>query len=130
MSSIRKTILKQLDETVEEFVNDLEQTMTEEAHEVTGALKDSITTEKKGKGKYKVGVDASRLKGDVRNVSRTDYSPMYYYGSRPHIIRAKPGKTLHWVSGGQDHFAKSVKHPGYKGDKFVDRAIQKRKKLK
>lgn len=127
---IRDIVIKEIEQEIDDYVKDFEQTMKNEAHEVTGALKDSITSEKKGKGKYLVGVDASRLKGDARNVGRIDYSPMYYYGSKPHIIRAKPGKTLHWVSGGADHFAKSVKHPGYKGDKFVDRAVQKRKKLK
>lgn len=40
-------------------------------------------------------------------------------GTRPHEIRPKKKKALRWAGGGLFHFAKVVKHPGYRGDAYV-----------
>ena len=40
-------------------------------------------------------------------------------GTRPHEIRPKNKKALRWAGGGLFHFAKVVKHPGYRGDAYV-----------
>lgn len=45
------------------------------------------------------------------------------YGTKPHVIEARPGGALHWTEGGQDFFARSVHHPGSAADDFVGRAI-------
>ncbi len=60
------------------------------------------------------------------------------FGTNPHIIRAKPGKMLHWhkTKGRTQHahphskamaedavFAKEVKHPGIRPNPFIRNAI-------
>ena len=40
-------------------------------------------------------------------------------GTRPHEIRPKKKRALRWAGGGLFHFAKVVKHPGYRGDAYV-----------
>lgn len=40
-------------------------------------------------------------------------------GTRPHEIRPKNKKALRWAAGGLFHFAKVVKHPGYRGDAYM-----------
>lgn len=40
-------------------------------------------------------------------------------GTRPHEIRPKNKKALRWAGGGLFHFAKVVKHPGYRGDAYM-----------
>jgi len=45
------------------------------------------------------------------------------FGSRRHVIEPKKrGGWLHWVGGGEDHFAKRVNHPGTKPNDFMQRA--------
>ncbi|MGH2449253.1 MAG: hypothetical protein ACRDFS_11720 [Chloroflexota bacterium] len=54
-------------------------------------------------------------------------------GFPPHVIPARTEKLqgserripLHWEEGGQDYFAMSVDNPGYKGDDFVGRALDR-----
>ena len=45
-----------------------------------------------------------------------------HWGTRPHKIKPKRKKALRWPAGGQFAFAKSVNHPGYKGDSWLVRA--------
>lgn len=47
------------------------------------------------------------------------------YGTRPHVIRAKRGKTLRFVTGGQVRFAASVQHPGTKARPFYYPALRR-----
>ena len=46
--------------------------------------------------------------------SNIKYAAIHEFGGRtaPHVIKAKPGKTLAFSIGGKQVFAKSVKHPG------------------
>jgi hypothetical protein len=48
-------------------------------------------------------------------------------GSRPHIIARKTRKTLYWVSGGEKHFSRSVRHPGTKPDQFLFQAAERQR---
>lgn len=43
-------------------------------------------------------------------------------GTRPHLITPKNKKALRWPVGGKFAFAKEVRHPGYKGDNYLQRA--------
>lgn len=44
--------------------------------------------------------------------------------TRPHTIRAKPGKVLSWVGAdGQRRFAREVHHPGTRGSHALRRAV-------
>ena len=42
------------------------------------------------------------------------------YGTRPHVIRPKNAKALHWQKGSKDIFATKVNHPGFEGRRFIE----------
>lgn len=52
------------------------------------------------------------------------YAVFVHWGTRPHDIRPKHKKALRWPGGGAFHFAKRVRHPGYKGDPWLTRAAR------
>ena len=43
-------------------------------------------------------------------------------GTRPHVIRAKPGKSLRFEMNGKIRFFKKVNHPGTRPYRFLSRA--------
>ncbi len=80
-------------------------------HIVTGALFQSLFNRPVANGR-EVGHDTRR-------------APQAFYviqGSKPHDIRPKKRKALRWVQGNRFIFAKFVKHPGYEGDGYIDKA--------
>lgn len=64
------------------------------------------------------------LRGSVKVGSDLEYAAAVNDGSRPHVIRARPGKVLRFQVGGQVVFARVVNHPGTKGTHFLDRALR------
>lgn len=48
-------------------------------------------------------------------------------GTKPHDIVPVRAKALHWVSGGQDFFAKRVHHPGFPPRPFLRPALDERR---
>lgn len=72
----------------------------------TGFLRDHIQVIK-APGKVRVGPVG------------VDYDEAVEYGTRPHTIRAKPGKTLAFQMNGRTIFVKSVKHPGTKAQPYI-----------
>lgn len=125
-----------LDEIVgkrfEEIVNQVEEAVREEAPVLktqdprlagkSGALKKSITKEKRSEKSYLVGVDADKLKA----MTGTDYSPYIVNGTRPHTIKAK-GKKLKFMKNGSYVFVNEVRHPGSKANDFIGKAVKKLK---
>ena len=68
-------------------------------------------------------VDTGAFKGSISHKTKTDHVLIHdgvdygvhpEYGTRPHVIRAKNKKALHWKKDGKDFFAYSVNHPGTK----------------
>ena len=112
-------------EDVAERVEELEGYLVDECPVDTGAMMDSITTEKKSDFDYLVGVDSDVLKYDQRNERGIDYSPYVYFGvSRPVTIYPRNASYLKWTdSSGRVHFATHVTIPPRKADKFLDRAV-------
>lgn len=55
----------------------------------------------------------------VEVIADAPYAAAQEYGARPHVIRAKPGKTLRFFAGGQLVFRKAVNHPGNMGQGFL-----------
>lgn len=112
-------------EDVEERVEELEGYLIEECPVDTGAMMDSIQTEKKSDFDYLVGVDADMLASDNRNERGIDYSPFVYNGvSRPVTIYPRNAMYLRWKGkDGKIHFATKVTIPPRKADRFLDRAV-------
>lgn len=112
-------------EDVKERVEELESYIIDECPVDTGAMMDSIQTEKKSDFVYLVGVDADMLANDQRNKRGIDYSPFVYNGvSRPVKIYPRNGMYLKWTDkSGRTHFATHVTIPPRKADRFLDRAV-------
>ncbi|MDT2685805.1 hypothetical protein [Enterococcus gallinarum] len=102
--------------------------MKEVINKKTGALSDAVEKEKIGDASYLVGINEQKLINDPRNAGNVNYVPYYYYGSKPHIIRAKNGKALHWRINGKDYYAKLVRHPGNKPHNFIQDTLDRMKK--
>lgn len=113
---------------LESRAKEAERIMKEVINKDSGALRDSVETEKLSDGSYLVGVNESKLQNDERNKGNVNYTPYYYYGSKPHIIRAKNGGVLHWKRGGKDYYAKYVKHPGNKPHNFIQDTLDRMRK--
>lgn len=46
------------------------------------------------------------------------------FGTRPHLIRPVRRRALKFDVGGRTTYAKLVRHPGYRGDNFLGRALR------
>ena len=53
-----------------------------------------------------------------------NYALFVLYGTKAHIIKHKDKKSLRWSSVNKFYFAKSVNHPGYKGDNILHDGLQ------
>lgn len=128
--ALKNIVMRAIDKEIDQYAEKMKTIVKEEAHVKSGALRDSISKEKKGEGHYLVGVDAAKLKSDARNAGGIDYSPFYHDGHGPYTIRPRNRKALRWVgSDGNIHFAKSVRIPASAGDPFIERAVRRRPKL-
>lgn len=78
-----------------------------------------------GAGRYRNSITASRKVGGERTTlsfaAHTSYAPYVVPPTRPHIIRPKAARALHWP---ENHFATIVHHPGTKGNDFPDRTMR------
>lgn len=83
------------------------------AHTKTGALEQS-TYLRKIEGGWEVGHDKQRA----------PHAVFVHWGTRAHIIKPKNRRALRWVNSGAFVFAGSVKHPGYKGDPWLVKAVE------
>lgn len=81
-------------------------------HNQTGALVGSLKKARLPDGGYEIYHDP-RI---------APHAKFVHWKTKPHLIKPKNKKALRWASGGRFHFAKQVKHPGYKGDPWFERA--------
>lgn len=128
MADIFEKMMQDIDRETKRRAEEAQTIMRNVINRKTGALSDSVEIEKVTNGHYRVGVNENKLINDERNAGNVNYVGFYFHGSRPHIIRAKNGKVLHWRVNGKDHFAKSVKHPGNKPHNFIKETLDKMKK--
>lgn len=63
-----------------------------------------------------------RLKTGV--TATASYAAAVHEGTRPHVIRARPGGTLAFKVGGNTVFAQSVNHPGTRPRPFLTNAAR------
>lgn len=94
------------------FASEIQADMQQRAHVVTGRMRSHIQV-KDEPGAITVGVPDDEV----------PYAKWEAYGTRPHEIRAKPGKTLSFVVNGRRVFVKKVQHPGHSPHDFVTPAI-------
>lgn len=80
----------------------------------TGNLKSAIKVTKEGEGRYRVGPD----------LTQAPYAWYVEFGTKPHIIKAKPGKSLKFQKDGKTIYAKQVRHPGTKAQPYVRPVIE------
>lgn len=112
----------------EERAKEAEKIMKDVINKKTGALSDAVETEKIGDNSYLVGINENKLVSDERNAGNVNYVPYYYYGSKPHIIRAKNGGMLRFVKDGKVIYRKFVRHPGNKPHNFIQDTIDRMRK--
>jgi len=53
----------------------------------------------------------------------TTYLGWHHDGTPPHVIRARRRRALRFTVGGRVVFARSVRHPGSAGSRFLTRAL-------
>jgi len=83
-------------------------------HHQTGKMETNIKSVVKGHAGL-VFIDDKNMLVDWQG-RKINYSAFVLFGSKPHKIEAKNKKALMF---GNFRFAKSVEHPGYKGDDFL-----------
>ena len=52
------------------------------------------------------------------NLQQAPHAAFVHWGARPHVIKPRNKKILRFPVGGAFVFARSVNHPGYKGDPY------------
>ncbi|MGG5333742.1 hypothetical protein [Enterococcus sp. AZ163] len=117
-----------VEEETEKRADEALEIMKDVINKKTGALSDAAEKEKIGDASYLVGINEGKLMADERNAGNVNYVAPYYYGSPPHIIRAKNGKALHWRVKGKDYYAKLVRHPGNKPHNFIQDTLDRMRK--
>jgi hypothetical protein len=60
----------------------------------------------------------------VYNVAYTaNHAAMVHEGTKPHIIKAKRGRDLHFTDGGNEVFTPEVHHPGTQANPWLVRSL-------
>ena len=95
----------------------LEREMRVQVPVLTGELKKAIatrvyTSRKAGQRAVAIGVRGKEA----------PLAHLVEFGTDPHPIAAKPGKTLRYVKDGEVRYATKVRHPGAKAQSFVRKA--------
>lgn len=112
----------------EQRAKEAQKIMKDVINKQTGALSDAVEIEKIGEASYLVGINEGKLIADERNAGHVNYVEPYYYGSKPHIIRAKNGGMLRFVKDGKVIYRKVVRHPGNKPHNFIKDTLDRMKK--
>ena len=94
--------------------NSLAADMQQRAPIKTGNLRGSIRVIVTMRGRLEIGPD----------VQIAEYAWDVEYGTKPHVIEAKPGKTLRFEAGGKVIYTKRVNHPGTAAQPYVRPAVE------
>lgn len=103
-----------LDEALHKVADDLRAAHPFEDH--TNKLRDSID-----------GRVTSAGTGGADGVleATADHASHVECGTSPHDIVPRRANVLHWEDGGEDHFARRVRHPGTAPTRFLERAAER-----
>jgi len=94
-------------------------------HSRTGVMEHNVYYKVNLKRLYgEVGVDDRGMLVDWRG-KKVNYAEFVHFGTKPHKIKPRRAKVLMFVKDGRFVFAKEVNHPGYKGDLFLYKALEK-----
>ncbi len=123
---------KMLDEIDKSYASDFIKTTTQKAyenlkffakpHHVDGTLERNIRHKVKSNAGIVWIADDNMLTS--WHGKEINYAEFVLFGSKAHEIKPNNKKALRFSLGGFI-FSKSVHHPGYKGDDFIKKAIQK-----
>ncbi len=78
-------------------------------HTKSGTLIDSLSLKKEANG-FTIQHD----------LNRAPHAEFVHWGAKPHTIEPKDKSVLRFPAGNGFAFAKSVKHPGYEGDPWLE----------
>ena len=94
-------------------------------HHKTGTLERNIKHKVKKEAGI-VGIADSNMLVEWKG-RKVNYANFVLFGTRQHLIKAKNKKALRFSYKNLDEFVyrKSVHHPGYRGDDFLKKALQK-----
>lgn len=92
-------------------------------HYVTGTMEDNIFLHvSKSKLEGIVGIEDNGMMVDAKG-KYVNYALFVLLGTKPHTIKPKEKKVLRYSSVNHFVFTKIVKHPGYKGDNFLQKGL-------
>jgi len=128
-------VIKRLQKLGEEYPREFIARATHDLHE--RAVKKASPHTKTGRMEQNIAMRANGLTGEVyvendgmETEAGVNYAVFVHFGTRPHDIRPKNKKALRWVGHGDVfRFAKSVRHPGYRGDPFMYDAADETEKI-
>jgi len=99
-------------------------------HTAVPKLLNRMTGQGERKMKQLTPVKTGNLRNSVTSVvqdfeaaiwNSANYAQYVNWDTKPHIIRAKRAKFLHFTIAGNDIFVKQVHHPGTKGKQFLEK---------
>ena len=91
------------------------------------SLAGALTFAQEGDSGTREGIRKIRVSKDKISAefgSKVPYAPAHEYGTGPYEILPTKAKALRFMIGGQEVFAKSVKHPGLKAKPFLAPALE------
>lgn len=89
----------------------------------------SMTPTKTGRLRRSIGKEVSALRGVVyQDEIIAPYGQIVELGAKKHKIVAKEGKPLRFLVNGRFQYARTVRHPGFKGRKMFTQAREKLRK--
>lgn len=120
--------IQRLERLTENKIQGIKQTVVESAAAILSeAIANAPVDEGNLKNSGDMRISDDGLKAEV--VFTADYAQTVEFGSRPHKIRAKNGKFLHFKVNGKDVFAKEVNHPGTPAQPFLFPASERERPL-
>jgi hypothetical protein len=118
---------KKLQDALKKYPEAASREMAKAIRDATLLLEGNVAKEapvKTGNLRGRISHRISPTRGEV--FTTVKYAQAVHEGTRPHIIRPRRAKALRFRGGdGKFIFAKSVNHPGTKGNPFFTRATEK-----
>lgn len=132
-----KVIRDVINRTALAIETDAKMKLKSDGHIITSRLRSSVHAETISGQKYTYSDSDGKsydgaLGEKLENLeavagTNVEYAGAIEFGTGPHLILPKNKKALKFEIDGKPVFAKSVKHPGFKGDSFLGYAAEKQR---